>query len=82
MGDSQEARILDILGDGRWHCGNEFLQSLMPRYSAVIHTLRHKRGYRIAGIPCDLHPGRHNVFMFKIVSYPTNVKRGEQLSWL
>ena len=74
----QEARILEILGDGRWHSGNEFLREFMPRYSAVIHTLRHKRGYGIEGRRIQ----GSAVFEFRITSYPAKVRRGEQLSWL
>lgn len=78
MADSQEQRLLDILGDGRWHSGVEFLRAFMPRYSAVIHTLRHKRGYGIEGRKIN----GSSVFEFRITSYPANVKRGEQLSWM
>ena len=71
------------LGDNRWHCGTEFLQAFMPRYSAVIHTLRHKWGYGIRGVPCDMHEKRHRaVFMFKITAYPADVVKREQMSWL
>lgn len=82
---SQEARVLDILSDGRWHCGNEFLEAHMPRYSAVIHTIRHKRGYVIEGERCTIHTWDrrgHAPHMFRIVSYPSKYVRGEQTSWL
>jgi hypothetical protein len=83
---TQEQRILEILGDNRWHCGNEFLAAYMPRYSAVIYTLR-KAGYGIAGVRCDSHShrgpeNRHSVFMFRLEQLPANVMKREQLSWL
>lgn len=82
MGPTQEDRVVAILSDNRWHCGNEFLADYMPRYSAVIHTLRHKRGYVIEGELCTLHTReRHNVFMFRIKEYPVGARR-EQLTWI
>jgi hypothetical protein len=82
VGSTQEERIVAILGDNRWHCGNEFLDAYMPRYSAVIHTLRHKRGYVIEGEPCNLHTTKdHSVFMFRIKAYPAGQRR-EQLTWI
>lgn len=74
----QQARVLEILADGRWHSGNEFLQAYMPRYSSVIHTLRHKRGYGIEGRPVQ----GGSVFEFRITSYPAKVLRGVQTSWM
>jgi hypothetical protein len=83
MPATQETRILDVLKDGRWHCGNEFLGMYMPRYSSVIHTLRHKRGYKIGGEPCTIHPDKgHAPFMFRLDAYPAGVSPKEQLSWL
>lgn len=80
---TQEDRILEILRDNRWHCSNEFVAAYMPRFSAVIHTLRHLRGYDIAGERCNLHNGSdHNVFMFRIRSYPVGERPREQMSWL
>lgn len=83
MAESQLDRIVFILSDNQWHCGNEFLAEYMPRYSAVIHTLRHKRGYDIEGEPCTLGhaTASHNVFMFRIKAYPAG-QRMEQSSWI
>lgn len=80
---SQAERILEMLRDGQWHCGNEFLSQFMPRYSAVIHTLRHGRNYGIEGVPCDLHdtPG-HSVFKFRLVARPASDTPREQTTWI
>jgi len=50
---SQEARILVALFDsGNDVCGADLLASRMPRYAAVIHTLR-KQGWDIATTSCN-----------------------------
>lgn len=80
---SQEDRILDILRDNRWHCSNEFVAAYMPRFSAVIWTLRKKRGYIIDSEPCTLHGDKgHSPYMFRIREYPVGQRSQEQLSWL
>lgn len=69
---SQETRIKTMLVQAEapgWVCGTRFLAGYMPRYSAVIWTLRHKRGLVIEGKACTLHEHAHNegpVFMFRI----------------
>ncbi len=78
----QAERVLDILRDRRWHCGDEFLKDYMPRYSATIWTLRHERGYGIQSEPCNLHPRPHAVFMFRMTSAPADEVVKEQMSWL
>jgi hypothetical protein len=81
--EPQDRRIIAILGDNRWHCSNEFVAAFMPRFSAVIHTLRHRKGWDIEGVPCTLHQTKdHSVFMFRIKHYPAGMRSQEQLSWL
>ena len=60
---SQETRIRTMLVQAEapgWVCGTRFLAGYMPRYSAVIWTLRHKRGLAIEGRPCKQHEHAHN----------------------
>jgi hypothetical protein len=49
---SQEARILVALFDSDEVCGADLLAWRMPRYAAVIHTLRNQ-GWDIATMPCS-----------------------------
>jgi hypothetical protein len=76
---------LEILSDGRWHCGNEFLQAYMPRYSSAIYELRHL-GYGISSETCTMHSSakdqRHAVFMFRLEQRPLSAQPREQLSWI
>lgn len=82
---TQTERVLDILHDRQWHCGDEFLAAYMPRYSAVIYNLRRPRGeYDIEGVPCTLHPNieKHSVYMFKITRAPdTATKEQFRMPW-
>lgn len=78
---SQAARILGILSDGQFHCGNEFLGLYMPRYSSAIFELRQK-GYGISGVLCELHPKPHAVFMFRLEQRPFGQVASDQMSWI
>jgi hypothetical protein len=74
---TQEQRILRYMAGGRWVCGTVFLADYMPRYSAVLHTLRHRRGFTIEGRPCQQH-GHPQVYEFRITGWPV----GDQLAWI
>lgn len=79
---TQEDRIVDILRDRQWHCSNEFVAAYMPRFSAVIWTLRNKRGFIIESKQCDLHRDKgHSPYMFRLVEWPAGQRVKEQLSW-
>ena len=54
---SQRTRILASLAQPTWVCGSTWLDRRMPRYAAVIHTLR-AEGWDIASEPCPEH-GTH-----------------------
>lgn len=82
MKATQEQRILEMLRQGQWVCGTRFLAEFMPRYSSVIHTLRHQRGYGIAGRACEQHAHGGQVYEFRITRWPETSVPAAQTSWL
>lgn len=63
-------------------CGTHWLANYMPRYSAVIWTLRHAYGFEIDGRACDMHQHEGEVYMFRLIREPVTAQPQEQLSWL
>ena len=59
--------LIDPWAGSGWVCSNDFVRAYMPRFSATIHTLRHKKGYTIAGVACTMHEHEGTVFMFRLV---------------
>ena len=47
-------KILDILSDKEWHCGNEFRRVYVGEYRSRINELRKKQGYRIDAQRCAI----------------------------
>lgn len=82
MRTPQRERILEDLRPRRWVCGNTWLAKFMPRYAAVIWTLRHRDGYGIQSKDCDMHPHEGGVAMYLLTSEPVTVQPKEQMTWL
>ena len=79
---SQKVRMLEDLRTRQWVCGNTWLAKYMPRYAAVIWTLRHRDGFLIESRPCDLHNHEGGVAMYRLNSEPAGARPREQMTWL
>lgn len=47
-------------------CHNTFMQHYIPRFGALIWTLRHEEGWIIEKEPCDLHD-YHKTLQYKYI---------------
>lgn len=69
MKTSQQTKILNLLEDYQWHCGNEITQLYIKDDRKRISELN-KAGYKIIGEPCNLHTHNARVYMRKLISGP------------
>lgn len=72
---SHHQKILKLLSDGKWHCGNEITSLFIKDDRKRISELREK-GYNIISELCDC--GRHtsNIFKRKLIDkgHKTEIK--------
>jgi hypothetical protein len=69
---SNHTKILELLADKKWHCGNEITKLYLKDDRKRISELNHS-GYLIEGMPCDLHSHDSRLFMRRLIRLPKKI---------
>jgi hypothetical protein len=70
MKTSHHTKILNLLDDNNWHCGNEITNLYIKDDRKRISELN-KAGYKIVGEPCDMHKHTSRVYKRRLIKAPT-----------
>lgn len=71
--ETNHSKILKLLSDKKWHCGNEITKLYLKDDRKQISELN-QSGYLIIGEPCNIHIHSSRLFMRKLVRKPKKIK--------